>query len=98
MYLDYPFDIGQCASLAINNPHYHVYHFDKHYRIYKYVCLVQVDVPIGINFVNGQIYTLNASVICVIVKYNKVGHKGPLYVHTVHLRHSFNYFLTNNAN
>ena len=40
----------------------------------------------------------NASVMCVIVKDNEVGHEGPFYVHTVHLRHSFNYFLTKNAN
>ena len=53
-YLDFPFDIDQCASLAINNPHYHVYHYNKTYKTFKQVYLVLVDVPSGINFVNGQ--------------------------------------------
>ena len=63
----------------------------------KQVSLAKVDVSIGINFVNGQ-PKLNAAVICVIVQDYEVGHDEKLYVHTVHVRCSWNYFLAKNAN
>ena len=58
---------------------------------------MKVDLPIGVNIVNGQA-KLNAAVICLIVKDYKEGHDQDLYVHTVHLRLSWNNFLNKNPN
>ena len=57
---------------------------------------MQVDMPIGINFVRQQ-HLFVAPVICAIVR-DEVGHDGKLYFHTVHLRCNFNYFFNKNGN
>ena len=95
MCLDVPFDIGLYASVAINHPHFHCLHFDEETNSWKQVYLVKVDLPIGINIVNGQA-KLNAAVICLIVKDYETGHDTDLYVHTLHLRINWNKFLNSN--